>query len=510
MMLWLAGTGTSMRPSLTALTVVVLNLLMMLLAVAATVDATLPHTNGWTFSRGGQQQRVRSSTTTVSRPPILSIGIIADNDSPQTLVALQSHEASQQTVLSSMEAICLVSDVLIVEVTKTSQLLPASILDAMYLAATRRTNAGVSSTINKLRIVVVVEHSEDFEEIRNRIALNDLQHFTPDILQSLDIVPSVHDAKTIVSTLVQQQNQHPVIDVESRIEYDMVLKQVHEHFTKEPFCIDWKDTDEWSTTMMMNATTVTSNNNDNINNSDSSLSGNHPHTPVKITPSPSNTHHHKTEITTSRHQDIILQQVKTQLDDLEEQQEQIWIQNNIPLLHFGTQANQILINAKDQLPENILLQVATQLASLYHTQLNTLREHYGRKYETILDTQTQETWTDAAAKITQDFRTAAQHAIPEICQQGDLADADFSYVSSLHGLVSDMMEATEARISDEEQELDEDDLDAIHHRPIKWYEKFAARAVVLGVNYFQGWLAWQGIKRAAADRDREMPKFPLF
>jgi hypothetical protein len=38
----------------------------------------------------------------------------------------------------------------------------------------------------------------------------------------------------------------------------------------------------------------------------------------------------------------------------------------------------------------------------------------------------------------------------------------------------------------------------------------AARALVLGVNYLQGWLAWQAVQRAAAQRDREMPKFPLF
>eukprot|EP00957_Ditylum_brightwellii_P107245 8183357-Ditylum_brightwellii.AAC.1 len=37
--------------------------------------------------------------------------------------------------------------------------------------------------------------------------------------------------------------------------------------------------------------------------------------------------------------------------------------------------------------------------------------------------------------------------------------------------------------------------------PVKWYEKLAARALVLGVNYLQGWLALQGIRRAAAERD---------
>ena len=46
--------------------------------------------------------------------------------------------------------------------------------------------------------------------------------------------------------------------------------------------------------------------------------------------------------------------------------------------------------------------------------------------------------------------------------------------------------------------------------PAKWYEKIAARALVLGVNYLQGWLALQQLRKAAADRDKAMPKFPLF
>jgi hypothetical protein len=58
---------------------------------------------------------------------------------------------------------------------------------------------------------------------------------------------------------------------------------------------------------------------------------------------------------------------------------------------------------------------------------------------------------------------------------------------------------------------DEDVLPAKTRRgPVKWYEKLAARALVFGVNYLQGWLAYQGIKKAAEERDRMMPKFPLF
>jgi hypothetical protein len=62
--------------------------------------------------------------------------------------------------------------------------------------------------------------------------------------------------------------------------------------------------------------------------------------------------------------------------------------------------------------------------------------------------------------------------------------------------------------------VDEDDVEdpkqARKRRLIKWGKKVAARGVLLGVNYIQGWLAWQGIKRAALERERNLPKFPVF
>ena len=84
---------------------------------------------------------------------------------------------------------------------------------------------------------------------------------------------------------------------------------------------------------------------------------------------------------------------------------------------------------------------------------------------------------------------------------------------ALQGLIKDMMEATQSRQDEQsmamEEESDEEE-EILSRHPPKWYEKLAARAFVLGVNYLQGWLAWQGVKRAAIERDRNMPKFPLF
>ena len=80
----------------------------------------------------------------------------------------------------------------------------------------------------------------------------------------------------------------------------------------------------------------------------------------------------------------------------------------------------------------------------------------------------------------------------------------------------DMMEAKDLRKSAEsEVGLDEDD-DAPIETPgplgklPPWARKLGARALVVGVNYLQGWLAWQAVQRAAIERERQTPKFPLF
>jgi hypothetical protein len=226
--------------------------------------------------------------------------------------------------------------------------------------------------------------------------------------------------------------------------------------------------------------------------------------------------------------DIIIQEVlstaQTRLEALETKMNEIWLEETsqeMPLLEFADLANDLLNDAYQQLQQTpsatrlqILLRLAAELRRLYKEQLESLRDYYGKRYETVLETQNQEEWTEAAAHMTEGFRAAAQHAIPTLCQiSGELRDADFEYVMALQGLIKDMMEATQSRQDEQsmamEDESDEDD-ESLSRHPPKWYEKLAARAFVLGVNYLQGWLAWQGVKRAAIERDRNMPKFPLF
>uniref|UniRef100_A0A7S1Z4U9 Uncharacterized protein n=1 Tax=Ditylum brightwellii TaxID=49249 RepID=A0A7S1Z4U9_9STRA len=221
------------------------------------------------------------------------------------------------------------------------------------------------------------------------------------------------------------------------------------------------------------------------------------------------------------------------------------------------------------------------LRRLYQQQLQSLREYYGRRYESILDDEDlwnqlsiqegddsskerkrklkakrEEILTKAASISTEGFRVAAQNAIPHLCRRRTTNDDDnnhdedsiatllynvdggYDYTSILHGLLQDMMEATSLREDveeewedatsplswDEDYEEDEPEEEEGTRKkrlfrlfrmkkrkgPVKWYEKLAARALVLSVNYLQGWLALQGIRRAAAERDESMPKFPLF
>jgi len=116
-----------------------------------------------------------------------------------------------------------------------------------------------------------------------------------------------------------------------------------------------------------------------------------------------------------------------------------------------------------------------------------------------------------------------------MCQlHGELRDVDggYDYIRPLQGLIQDMMEATsneedieagwmsatslEESDDEDDEEGEDGDLTLTKRGPTKWYQKLAARILTVGVNYFQGILALQAMRKAAADRDKVMPKFPLF
>jgi hypothetical protein len=258
----------------------------------------------------------------------------------------------------------------------------------------------------------------------------------------------------------------------------------------------------------------------------------------------------------------ILTLAKAQIRDLELQQEELWLpatsdpyDHDSPIispteasLAFGIKVDRIIDDYQEAVANQqfvddqsgtttkmaqrgLWLYILPPLEKLYNQHLQYLREYCGKDYEAALERSTQDTsldqaeyqkiWTDAAAQVTSLFREAAQTAIPTACRAGGaLRDADFAYVFALEGLLSDMMQATETQqellgMEPDDYDDDEDGSDRgmdkrKQKQPAKWYHKVAAKVFVFLVNYAQGWLAYQGIKRAAAERDAHLPKFPLF
>jgi hypothetical protein len=127
-----------------------------------------------------------------------------------------------------------------------------------------------------------------------------------------------------------------------------------------------------------------------------------------------------------------------------------------------------------------------------------------------------DSWDDLAKRVVEAFRKAAQDSAPDLARGGGpYLDLDMERGGHLKGLLDDMMRAAELRKDAAnaalvEHEEEDEEVSTPPRRLPKWAKKLAARAIVLGVNYLQGWLAWQGIKRAALERERNMPKFPLF
>lgn len=223
----------------------------------------------------------------------------------------------------------------------------------------------------------------------------------------------------------------------------------------------------------------------------------------------------------------VLSKAQQQVANLESKLQQIQLQsqssNHIPLLDFGDQANSILEGTYKELEylpstvrTSLLSRLVVEVHQLYRDQLQSLRDYYGRRYELTLEqTKDEAIWTAEAEHMTQGFQTAAQHAIPSLCQPGAALSTivTFDAITAFQGLVQDMLEATQLCKDEQSLAFDEDDFDNLSpskRRIPKWVKKVASRAIALGINYVQGWLAWQGVKRAALERDREMPKFPLF
>lgn len=170
--------------------------------------------------------------------------------------------------------------------------------------------------------------------------------------------------------------------------------------------------------------------------------------------------------------------------------------------------------------------------SLFKQQITDLRDHFGEKFESKLadivenndDIEVRNRKiTEIAAGALEGFKTAAKHTFPSALQ--DEAELNEIVNDLSGGMIRDLMLITEEQqdideewartVSGNYNDIDEEDEDVAlegpsQKGPTKWYKKLAVRVLVLGVNYFQGWLVLEQLRKDAAERDKNMPKFPLF
>lgn len=220
----------------------------------------------------------------------------------------------------------------------------------------------------------------------------------------------------------------------------------------------------------------------------------------------------------------ILEAMSSDMDDLEEAIEQAMLDSGV--VDFASFCNPMLEDLREgleglpkQFSGPILAEVGARLRGLWDQHMETLRDFYGSRYDALLSESQLEQWKDHAQTITEAFRKIAQDSQPILTRPGEVfRDLDLDYVASLQGLVSDMMAITNNHeLERDESSLHDDDASGgvaeqtrERSKLERWCRKLAGRALVFGVNYLQGWLAWQGLKRAALERERNMPKFPLF
>jgi hypothetical protein len=234
-----------------------------------------------------------------------------------------------------------------------------------------------------------------------------------------------------------------------------------------------------------------------------------------------------------------------------------------------TETDKILINdERIRVLKQVLLGFSGEemcIQRLYNLHLQGLRDYFGRQYEVALTSSSiddpvtsldgigdaRPLWKsrqrNAARVAWEGFHSAASASIPQICQppNGELCDVEecaevFSFVEALRGLLEDMQDATTTLGIDELDDIvhlgmdgqgdavDNSQLQPTTKRmglrqllkrikgkfakrgPSRWYERLAAKAFVIGVNYVQGWIVLQTLRREARRRDLAMPKFPLF
>jgi hypothetical protein len=184
---------------------------------------------------------------------------------------------------------------------------------------------------------------------------------------------------------------------------------------------------------------------------------------------------------------------------------------------------------------SILGPINELIIAIYNYQCNTiLRNYYGTMYETVFEHQQPQTLTtkwihSLQERMKDQYRCDIRQLLrplerldnvfmtfSKIQQPSKFLDID-TFVSNL---ASDLQEITELRIDVTDMDHSNIMNDLIHpqqyrnrlrrERFYQFSKNILKRAVMIGINYIQGYIAIQSIKHIALQQEREMPKFPLF
>lgn len=150
---------------------------------------------------------------------------------------------------------------------------------------------------------------------------------------------------------------------------------------------------------------------------------------------------------------------------------------------------------------------------MHQTHVQYLRDYYSKLFEKTLETPVQSIEV-VTQRTVQSFCAAAQQSIPNVAQgsHGPLSGIlKLDYRVALNGLMGDLEQLTALLQDDlEEATVLNGTAPLWRLRLKKWGRIVGSRVLTVGFNYLQGWLAWQGVRRAALERERRLPKFPLF
>ena len=250
-----------------------------------------------------------------------------------------------------------------------------------------------------------------------------------------------------------------------------------------------------------------------------------------------------------------IDQMHQRLSDIQHQQEDFVVSSidtpNVAVLDLVPMMNPII----EQLHRCILLlrskyqrttaesssrldTIYEQIATVYDYQCNSiLRNYYGTMYETIFDQQRHQwstKWVHSLQeRVKENYLRDVRHIFVPLERYNDVYlsfqqkpnTLDINKLMS--NFMSDVQDITELHIDLSDIENDNDDTnrpmsrnDILNptqfknrlrrQRLYQFSQNVLKRAVMIAINYIQGYMAIQSIRHIALQQEREMPKFPLF